>query len=295
MFFNLEEAAALAGSGNQGGESKATTEGFKVPEKFAGKSVEDVAKAYVELEKMSGTQAAKLKNLESYEKIGAPEQITEALNWARGVKAMIEDGRLSPAQAKQALKEGPQGSQQAFNSQNDEGSEPWSQEGWDFLTPAQQAKAMSSYVKGATQKEIKSYVDGLAKNYGDEIQNIGGNWKREQAILLKAITSALKTPGADINSLLQGAADLASKTPEELLDMALEAQSSPAKQQAEIARLVEERVAKITQDRDNDRMKALTGATRPSSRPKFGTGKTRQDEDRSLMDELKKKGIDLLG
>jgi hypothetical protein len=54
-----EEAAAAtaAAAAARTGETTPTTPTFTMPEKFAGKSAEDIAKAYVELEKLRGTTA----------------------------------------------------------------------------------------------------------------------------------------------------------------------------------------------------------------------------------------------
>src|SRR5579872_5289513 len=68
--------------------------GFQIPEKFAGKSAEEIAKSYVELEKQYGSHAEELKGLEAYSKFGTPEQINEAINWARDAYQKMQKGEL---------------------------------------------------------------------------------------------------------------------------------------------------------------------------------------------------------
>ncbi len=253
---------------------------FTMPEKFTGKSLEDVAKSYVELEKLHGDTAARQKDYDEYAKIGPVGDISEALSWARNMKAALDRGLIVPAGQAPAKKDAPAAD-----------SEPWSADDWAYKSPAEQAKAMSDF----TQRQIKTYVDTLASQYGEQIKGLGARDGREKAILMKVIKTAIKHPEMDPEELLTQAAELGSKSPEELVDLVMETRShTPEARKSEVDKLVETRLAEEKQKWEASLHSDLTSSAPRPRAFKAATPTTRQDEDRGIIEGLAKQGIRLI-
>jgi len=270
------------------GQPAAGSEGFKMPEKFAGKSAEEIAKAYTELESQHGKAASELGKFKGYEdvvKLGSAKDISDAIAWARQVNQAFKEGRITAAQAKQAKQDGP-----PVDTGN--GSQaPWDNEQFDYLSPREQAKAIAEYNKRSSFDSTKEYIDGIAKQYGDQLQNWNGMNQRQQNILLKAIKQAIKNPDVDPEELLTQAAELAGKGPEELLNMAMEARMAPKSMEAEVNKRVAAKLAEEEQNRINREAGMLSNSGR---RPTFQkTNRSRDDENREILSKLKEQGINL--
>lgn len=269
------------------GQSQGTETGFTMPAKFAGKSAEDIAKAYSELESQHGkltNEAGKYKEWDEVAKLGKPKDVVEAINWARQVNQALKEGKITYKQAQQAVAQGPgpQGGNDA----------PWDNENFDMLSPREQAKAIYDHQMNQGFNKTKSYIDEVAQGYGKQITDFGNMSKREQKLLFESIKAAIQNPGTDPEELLTQAAELASKSPEELLQMALQNKLSPKTQEAEIEKRVTARLAEEEQKRQNETAKQISNAT--GRRPTFGNRtKTRDDENRAILQTLEKQGIKL--
>lgn len=270
---------------NQGGQSQgqSTTTpaqnqapGFQIPEKFAGKSAEEIAKSYVELEKQYGSHAEKLKGLEAYSKFGTPEQINEALNWARDAYAKIQKGDLiERAKVK------------AAEASTSPSTAPWDADDWAYKSPAEQFKAFSDY----QQSQAKSYIDQVASQYGQQIGSLAQRDAREKAILLRAVKAAVQNPGVDPEEILAEASGLASKSAEELIDMYLESrQNSP---EALSKRIADETAKAVAAARQEWEAKQQEELYKPAGPPKARLIKSqsREDEFKLIQQNLAKQGI----
>lgn len=268
----------------QGGSTpNPSPEGFKMPEKFAGKSAEDIAKSYLELERSYGERSSKLQELESYSKIGPADQVAQAIEWARGINAKIAAGELVPAsQRKEAAKIASQA----------ENTHPWDSEEWAYKSPAEQSAAIAAY----TQGEVKKYVDQIASQYGQQIQGLAGRDSKEKSILVKALKTAIRNPTIDPEELLNEAAQLAGKSAEELIDMVMDARSnSPESMQKKIDDAVAVKMAEARQKWEADQLSDLTkqvGPAKPRIRA-LGKSEGREAENRSILENLAKQGIRL--
>ena len=270
------------------GQSQAAATAFTMPDKFKDKSAEDIARAYSELESQHGKMTNELGKYKGYDevvKIGSPKDIVEGIQWARQVNAALKSGQITYKQAQTAIAQGPQGdgSSQA----------PWDNESFDYLTPREQAKAITEYNKTKGFGDTKSYIDQIANQYGTQIQQQYDLNNKQQNILLKAIKTAIKNPDVDVEDLLTQAAELAGKGPEELLNMAMEARMAPKAQEAEVQKRVAALMAEKDQERQNNELKLINNAT--GRRPVFAKQtKTRDDENKAIFENLRKQGIDLL-
>ena len=139
---------------------------YKLPEKF--KTVDDLVKAYSEAETKITEYGTKYKNYDDYAQIGPPDQIKQALDWARNVKAAMDRGELrhqAEATATKQLEQTPSTS-----------SAPWDADDWAYKQPNEQSRAMFEY----QQAETRKYIDGLAAQYGKQIDAFRQNDGREK-------------------------------------------------------------------------------------------------------------------
>ena len=282
---NSAQIAAAQGTAQPPGDKG----GFQIPEKFKDKSAEDIARAYAELESQHGKLASEVGKYKGYDevaKLGKPQEIVEAIQWARQVNQALKDGKITYKEAQKAMNQGPQGG-------NQQGSAPWDSENFDYLTPREQAKAIMDYQKSQGLGETKSYIDNIAQQYGSQIQQQYDLANKQQNILLKAIKQAIKNPDVDVEDLLSQAAELAGKGPEELLQMAMDARMAPKSMETEIEKRVNAKLAEKEQERINEQTKLINSAT--GRRPVFAKQtKTRDDENKQIFETLRKNGIDLL-
>ena len=247
---------------------------LKLPEKF--KTVDDLVKAYAEAESKITEYGTKYKNYDDYAKIGPPDQIEQALNWAREVKAAMDSGKLRHVAEAEATRK-------IENQQQN--TAPWDAQDWEFKPESERARAMFEY----QQAQTKSYIDSLAAQYGKQIEGYRQTDGREKALMLKTIKAAINNPGADPEQLLERMAQYATKSPEELLQMVLDGQSNtPESRQKEIDRIVETRLAEKRQDWEKERFNDFT----TSRKPKFSSKSTdRATEDRDILSKLAKEGF----
>jgi len=265
-------------------QAPSTSDGFAMPEKFNGKSPEDIARAYVELEKQYGQASSKVGALDAYAKIGTPEQIIQAIEYAQMAKRAIDSGEYVPKG-------------KIASPAKTESSKPWEADDWQYRSPSDQADAMSTY----TQSQVQKYVDGIAAKYGEQIQGLAGRDAKEKSILVKAIEAARRNPNISIEELLNDAAGLAQKTPEELIDMAFQSRlQTPETRKAEIDKLVAAQVAEELQKRDAQRFTDFAKAGVPRVQMgQRGSSKVngfsqREAENKQIAENLAKMGIDLL-
>lgn len=201
-----------------------------LPEKFAGKSVEDVVRMYTELESSVGKASQELgdlrKQAEAYSKIGSPDDITQALQVGTQLYEALQDGRLVAKDTKD-------------KSSHEASAPPPSPEdffdGYDLLSPQEQAKKQTQHVLNT----IIPYIDKLAVAANAEISKSAEASRQERRLLTRVFEMKMKNPQLDIESVLKRATELAGATPDQLLDQALQGVTAPE----EVNARVEERVA----------------------------------------------------
>lgn len=257
---------------------------FSMPEKFVGKSPEEIARAYLEVEKQHGKAAARLGTLDAYSKIGSPEQIQQVIDYARQVKAALDAGTLVP-----------KGQEKPPTAAAKPDAKPWEADDWAFRSPAEQARAIADEVNRSAQELIEQ----RAAQYGKTIEGLAGRDAREKSILVKAIEAVRRNPSLSIEELLNDAAGLAQKTPEELIEMAFQSRlQTPESRSADIEKEVAKRVADEMQKRDAQKFTDFSRVTTPKAqlgRRKGVDGYAqREAESRQIFESLSKVGIDLL-
>jgi hypothetical protein len=249
---------------------------YTLPEKFKGKSVEDVARAYSELEKTHGEVSSRVGAYDKYAKLGSPEQVEQALQWAADVAGKLQRGELTPAQA------------QAQLNQNAATQNPYeSFDKWDELDGRSRADALNKLVTDAVKQAAKPYEDRLTQFQTNEQRQLG--------LLTQVFELAQKNPSISMNELLQKANSLASQKPEDLLNMALQSMVAPQQQEALKAQMRAEILAEQNQAAENARISALNGASSLQLGIPDGKKLTRNETLTNILNTLKERGVSTQG
>jgi hypothetical protein len=234
--------------------------------------------AYTEAEKKITEYGTKVKDYEDYASIGKPSEIKEALDWARNVKTAMERGLLTPKEAQQAVNQGPPSQTRA----------PWEDDNWAYKQPNEQAQALAAH----TEAQVKKYVDQIAAQYGQQLSGFRQTDGREKALLLKVVEAVAKNPSLNANEMLTQAAQLAQRSPEELIDMVMDAQmNSPEMREKAVEAKVATRLAEEQQKWEKSKFNDVLH----TQKPKFGrTPANREAENRQILESLAKQGIRIL-
>jgi hypothetical protein len=259
---------------------------FVLPEKFAGKSAEDIAKAYTELEKTHGQASARLGDYDKYSKLGKPEDVAQVMQWANQQYNLLKAGKVKYLTDDQGTPK------DAVAPQAPNQVAPWESDTWEYLPEKDKARHISSWNQAQLNGDFRKYVDEAAAKYGEEAQQYVANQNRQMQLLIRVMDAALKSAGAkvSIEQLLTQAAGNYQRNPEDLISELAQPRLSPEEQQAEIQRQAETLAAKLVQDRRNEELNL--GPTRSSHRPRLGVvPKTRLDEDRAIVQKWADLGI----
>jgi hypothetical protein len=252
-----------------------------MPEKFAGKSAEDIAKAYSELESQYGKSQSAAKVAEAYARHGSPEDVQRIVEWATQADQMLKNGQLVKA------------GQQAKVSPLQAPANPWDADDWVLKSEGEKYNILSQKAIEAAQQ----HIDARAAEYGKQIEGIAARDAREKSILVQAIELA-RANNTPIETILSDAAEIGKKSPEELLQMALAARhNTPEARDAEVKKLVAAGVQEELQKREAAQMADFTRATTPrvsslvrAHKEKDGFAQ-REAENRQILGKLSELGI----
>ena len=256
---------------------------FTIPEKFAGKSPEDIAKAYVELERQYGQAASKVGELDRYKKLGELDKLEPALQWARNQYQLVQEGKIKYI--------GDQ-SEAAPTQATHTATAPWDNADFEFLPVKEQQRQVAAWNRQQLTSEFDSRLDGRTKELRGVADEYIANQGRQMQVLIKTVDAALKSAGSklSVEQILTQAAGQYSRNPEDVIAELSTPRMSAEEIEADIQRRAEERAVEIAQKRDNERLQL--GVTRGTPRPRLAaTPKTRQDEDAIILANLAKSGI----
>jgi len=196
-------------------------------------------KDYGELEARYRDTEAKAKR---WETIGMePEQTAQAIAWARETAAAIQRGDLTPKQAAAAVAA--------------QAEDPYAK--WDELSPREQA----ALIRGDVTRELSTSVRGET----EQLRKQFDEWTKGQGLQLQLAVQSLRLAqenGVPYDELVQQATEMASWSPQKLLQEALSSKVAPAKMKQEIERQVNERVAAKVAEMENEAAANLFPAAR---------------------------------
>lgn len=232
-----------------GGEPTQTTGlAFQVPEKFAGKGLEDVIKSYTELESKYG-EVSSLKN--QLEQMGGLENLKQ---WAQAAPGYYQAYQQAVAQLQQA--------QQHAQTQQAPAGDPF--ENWEMLTPKEQAQRQTQLVAGALTQYINTYgqqaVAQMQEQQRQQLAALNTQWD----IYRTVNDIARKNPSVDPNALLQSMAKIAGGDLSTLVDIATKQVAGPAEMEAKIQAELQRRLADERLKAQNSQLNTLTSAGRSS-------------------------------
>lgn len=172
-----------------------------------------------------------------WEEFGKPEDVREAIAWARQRAAEIQAGKLTYAQ-------------QQEQKRQESTVDPF--EKWDELDPRQQAALLREDARRAALSAREELLAELKKPL-EESTRVA---QTQQQIFMQAARLSAET-GVPFDEAVQEATRLASLSTPELLKLAYENKLSPKRQQQLIDQKVQEALANAEQERERKEAEAL--------------------------------------
>lgn len=204
-----------------------------------------------------------------YEKYGKPEQIDAFVAQAQTNKQYLdkiakdfEEGRITYAQAKQ----------QADAVQN---ADPF--DGYENLEPREQANRLLTALKS----EFGEFTKSELKKIQDEVKTTGSNLSTQMKLAWKLLQTARANPDVDLDTIIQESTQAAGYTPEQIIDLIVEKQSAPKRQQQAIDEAVAKAKAEWQREQDAKKVPPTT-RTMPRLMPKEKPLSTAEKHDRQF-------------
>lgn len=256
----MAEPAGPEGNGVDATASPVTDNGasFQVPERFQGKSAEDIARSYAELEQMHGRQMQELQPYldaqKKYEQYGGIEGLEQSYGqlWNTLQSYMQNAGQpQQPQQAQQPI----QNYAQDANAMPQQG---WDQD-WDMLTPREQAQRMMEMVRQDAVQNAQQLVQQLYQQGINQFDQRFGTLERQFDIYKSVLETQRQYPDIDTNQMLQQALEISKATPQQLLELATKSvlNSDEKRQEAAAKELFEQWKADEMLRQQNERQAAL--------------------------------------
>lgn len=260
--------APAAQGGSAGGSGN---EGWSMPEKFQGKSAEEVARAYSELERNYG-QAQQYKTVyDQIQQYGGLDNLTGWVNYGMHAYEQAQRSQQQPQ---------PQQTPQTHQ----EARAWWSD--WDTLTPAEQAQRLVQQ----SVNPVVGYVNQIATNFAGQLQQWQEQQVRQNDVYRQVLEAKLANPNLDINSTLAQMLAQAQANPRQLLDMVVRSQTAPAEIEREAQRRFEAMKADWELKQRNQQMGQVNGVTRQGYQvPQAPT--TKGEENQNILRTLLEKGM----
>lgn len=167
------------------------TQSYALPEKFQGKSVEDVAKAYSELEKTMGTQANQYSKWSSLEKQLQPYGGLD--NFLHGYNQLYQHYQQSQQQPQPPAQQ-PVGQQNAVSEYFKD---------WDILPAQQQAQKLATLSNLMVQQQVQHIAAQYAQRFQDAQEQLQQQQRREWDIYQRVMAFVATHPGTNPQEVMQ--------------------------------------------------------------------------------------------
>jgi len=245
-----------------------------MPEKFAGKGLEDVVRSYTELEKQYG-EISGLKN--QLEQNGGMENLRQ---WAQygsqayqaAVAAQQQAQQRPPAQAQQ---HGP-------------AVDPY--ENWDMLTPKEQGQKQWQLLAQAGMQYINAYGQQMAAQLQQQQAQQQAALTTQWEIYRTVMDAARKNPNIDPNDLMQRMAKVATGDINSLISIASQQMTGQADIDAKINAEVQRRMADARLKEQNAQVNVLTNSGRSSFQSPSQIPASHEDATAALIKKLLQDG-----
>ena len=204
-----------------------------------------------------------------YEKLGAPEALEGVVGRERTYEAQLrainkdfQDGKLTYAQAKAAAADaGPE-------------SDPFD-DTYETLAPRDQAQRMI----GVMRKEFGDLTKKQLAEIEQRSTAASGNLSTQMKIAWKLMQAKLANKDLDLDTLITKSTETSGYGPEQIIDMMIEAQGAPGKQDAAIKAALAKQEATLRAEFENKRTaQPSRAAPRIMPKTKPGTPAERQDK-----------------
>lgn len=235
---------------------------WQMPDDLKGKSVEDLARMYVEqrsqydntrqeYDKYKGEWEPRQASWQRYEKLGTPDEIEQLNNWGQ-------------TQAAPIMRKIAQGEAYLLNDADYKAYKAWAdrtkggrQQPAETSADDELFKPLEQRLTTQFEQRFNDMLDARARQFQ---QNLDARLKMQQDQLnLYAHVNDLKAkhPNVNFNDLLKRGAELAQMPADQLFDALLDSEVKGAGMEAEIEKRVAARLAEKQTDAESDRAKAL--------------------------------------
>lgn len=241
--------------------------GDNLPEKYRGKSVEDVARMHTELESKLG-------------EYGSYKSVVDRLNQYGGVDNVLQWALHGAQQAQQ------QGSRSAPTASEPAPGDPWAD--WDLLPAREQAKRMQAVLKQELGATYTQQIAEYAKPYIQQVQQYFDQQNRQWDIYRKVMGEWRKNPGIDPDALLQTMVKLSTGGVEDLISLAARMNTGDLDAEKKAKALFESYKVDEETKQKNAAFAALTNGTPPVNLPPAPT--TAEDAKALILTSLLRTG-----
>jgi hypothetical protein len=256
---------------------------YQVPEKFRGKSVEEIARAYDELERMHGTRMQELEPLVQYQQKYAQYGGIEALEQGYNQLYTNLQHYLQNAQQSQPQQ---QAGQPVSTQQN-----PW--ENWEYLTPQEQAARLEERIAQRAEQLIAERGQALYNQAYQDLSNQFNVLRREWDINRSLTDMRYSDPNLDTQKVMQEAVNIANSDPQKLLQLAARqlANQDGKQTEAQAQALFERYKADWEQERTNRQLEQLGRSGGQTLQSMFPSTEERPPDSSAIHAEVARKLI----
>lgn len=196
--------AAATTTQNQQASDGASQGTFTVPEKFVGKSVEDVARAYVELEKQFGARSDYDQLKQEREALrGKTQTYEQALQAWEPWRAHLEAFGWDPTKLRQAM----QASQSAATTQSANVLEQWASKWSEYLTNAQYDQAfpwlLNEVIAPLYRADQQRVLEAISGSLQNAMRGFHNHYSQREKLMFSMLKALM--PDKDIQGLYDSA------------------------------------------------------------------------------------------
>ena len=231
---------------------------FQMPERFVGKTPEEIARSYVELEQMNGRQMQELEPLIQY---------NQQLQPYGGIQALV-DAYSTTSQNLQQIQQAynqllQQQGQQQMNGNNPRQTQQgesgqWDSD-WDYLSPREQAARMREQIRQEILGELNPQLQDMYGRAQQQINGANESLLRQFEVYRNVMDLKQKYPDVDQTQLLQEAVRLTQAAPQDLMQVALQGiiNKDGKQTEREAQRLFEQYKADLELQRKNEELNTV--------------------------------------